>query len=147
MKNIKGSLFYIITVAFLCFFSSCSKDRQILVSTLWEAESMKVHADSNLIYSSGRSGWWKDTPVTLSFLKQNKYLLHLEANVIEGKVVIANNSINFKEGSSTMVCCDSPFAESCFYLMEEKINHYSINNEKLILMGEDGEAITFFKQY
>lgn len=124
---------------------SCSKERQTLLNTTWEVESIKVHTDSILIYSSDRSGGWKNTPIILSFPKQSKYYFHLEANFVEGKFFITGNKINFKDEKSTLVCCDSPFALSCIYLLEHIVNHYSISDTKLVLMGNKGEKITFIQ--
>ena len=125
---------------------SCSKDKQTLINTTWEVESVKVHADSALTYPLVWEGWWEGRTITLSFPKPNKYTFRMEANSFGSKVSIVGNKINFKPGVTTLKCCDSPFAESCAYLLVNKITHYKISNGKLILTGNKGEKIILVEQ-
>jgi heat shock protein HslJ len=141
MKKIISFLIIAIIIA------SCSKEKQILQNTVWQVESIKVHADSALTYPSVWEGWWgNNKPITLTFPKQNKYLLQLEANGHGNNVSITGNKINFKGGVSTLMCCDSPFAESCASLLVNKINHFTIKDSKLVLTGAHGEIINLVEQ-
>jgi hypothetical protein len=127
-------------------FTCCSKDKQALINTTWEVESIKVHADSALVYSPVWEGLWEYKSITLSFPKQSKYILKLEANWLQGKVSISGNKINFKDGVITLKGGDSPFAESCACLLINSINHYTTNNSKLVFTGDKGEMINLVKQ-
>ena len=142
----KFILFYFVVVI-LVIATSCSKDKQILINTTWKVESMKIHADSALTYPPIWEGWWGDNkPIILSFPKQNTYIFQLEANGCGGNVSIIGNKISFKSEGMTSICCDSPFAESCVHLLINKINHYTLNNTKLILTGTHGEIINLVEQ-
>jgi len=127
---------------------SCFKDKQTLINTTWRVESMQVHADSVLTYPPIWKGWWgHNRPITLSFPKQNKYILQLEANGCGGNVSIIGNKISFKSGGGmTAMCCDSPFAESCASLLINNINRYTISDTKLVLTGAHGEIINLVEQ-
>ena len=140
MKTIKNTI--IILFAFLL--ASCSKDKQTLTDNTWIVESMKVYADSVLQYPSAMN----HRSITLSFPRISEYAFIMEANGCQGKVKLKNNyKINFsKETMCTLVGGDSQFAEDCLSLLKNNINHYSINDNKLILTGDNGETINFKKQ-
>lgn len=150
MKTIK-----IIVVLFVIF-TSCSKDKQTLTDNTWVVESIKVHADSALMYRPDSTFFmhlpdeyivmhWC-TPITLSFSSKNEYRFKAETTTTTGKVNIVGNKINFKDAMSLALCCNSPFANSCMEMLLLNINHYAINKDKLIVKGDKGEVINFVKQ-
>ena len=140
----KTTLLYFVFVLLTALFG-CSKEKQKLLNTTWKVESMKEYSDSALMYPPD-SGRWEGKTITLSFPKINKYAFKMEVNGTGSRVSIVGNKINFKSGATTAVCCDSPFAESCAYLLVNKITHYKISNDKLILTGNKGEKIILVEQ-
>ena len=135
----------------LAAFISCSKDKQTLTDNTWVLESMKVHTDSALMYRPDSTDeyivmHWAKTPIVLSFPKKNEYSFKAETTTSTGKVSIVGNKINFKDAMSLALCCNSPFADLCMELLLLNINHYVINDDKLIFKGDEGEEINFVKQ-
>lgn len=153
----KRILFINILFVLCVIFTGCSKDKQTLTDNTWKVESMKVHADSALMYRPDSSYFrylpdssilvqWGETPITLSFPKKNEYVYKAEINEAWGNVKIGNNKIIFKGAMQFSMCCDSPFANDCLGLLNGGINSYTIDNNKLILKGNKGEVINFVKQ-
>jgi len=135
----------ILTIIIVTFvFASCSKDKQILTDSSWIVENFKAHADSAIAYKP----MFRDREIILSFPKENEFILTMEANGGGGSVRFgSNNTIHFKETMyRTERCCDSRFAETCLSLLTSKINHYIVENNKLIFTGDNGETINLRKQ-
>ena len=129
-------------------FAGC-KEKQALKDNIWEVVSMKVHADSVLQYPPNFTFLHpaRKTPIILSFPRTGEYELRLEANGCSGKVKFGiNNSVKFKGALCTYMGGDSQFAKDCIRILWESINSYTMDNNKLILKGNNGEIINFVKQ-
>ena len=136
----------IIAFVLFAFSAGCSKEKHELKDNIWEVESMKVHADSTLRYYKQEVNSEKNS-VTLSFPRMGKYGLGMEVNGCYGKVKFGiNNSIKFEAGITTLVCCDSQFAEDCGRLLWKNINKYKITNDKLTLTGDNDAVINLIKK-
>jgi hypothetical protein len=134
----------IVAIILLVFaLTSCSKDKQTLTDNSWEVQSFKVHADSASQYQTE----YTNMAVVLSFPSKKEYSFKKEANGCQGNVSFASkDKINFKDVMCTEICCDSRFADNCLNLMINSINHYTINDNNLVLTGNNGETINFVKQ-
>ena len=121
----------------LAIFISCSKEKQTLTDNTWAVESMKSYADADLEYPPY-------VPIILSFPQKNKYLFESRLGKSWGKVSITGNKINFKD--EWAMGSFYAFQAACMDLLRLNINHYTINNNKLIFTGDNGETINFVKQ-
>ena len=130
------------TFIFLCllfFLFACSKDKQLVIDTKWQVESIKVHADSALQYPS-------DNIYKLSFKNKKEYNISLDVNSGVGKVKFTGgNKVNFEGPWTTFKCCDSKFADDFVDLLI-KTKTYKMDDSILVLMGEEGEIINLKKQ-
>ena len=141
--NIKIKKVILVNTIFILFvtFTGCSKERQTLKDNTWEVESMKVHADADLMYPP----YPVIGPIILSFPKMGRYHLRLEFNTCEGRGSIIGSKISFKPATCTLINMSS-FATSFDKMLQNNINRYTINGNNLVLEGDNGERINFVKQ-
>ena len=130
-----------IVFVLFAFFTSCSKEKQTLTDNTWIAESLKVHTDSVWVHSSERA-----SPITLSFRKKNEYLLVFGGSKSSGRVKIAKNKIDFIDAMTMGSWSDYPFDFLCWELLLVYVTHYTIDDNKLTLEGDNGEIIILIKQ-
>ena len=134
----KRIIFANILLILFATFTSCSKEKQTLRDNTWIVESMKVHADADLQYPS-------NFIITLSFPRIGEYEFR-GVNRCLGKVKFrTNNGIEFKVAECTRLDGDV-FSADCYLLLNTDINNYTVNDNKLILKGNEGKIINFIKQ-
>jgi len=145
MKRIK----FICTVfvfLFLAIFTNCSKEKQEIKDNIWEVESMKAHADSALRYYKEEEEISRRVPIL--YFERNKYFFQNRIVDDHGKVKFKkNNGIEFEESFLTLLIGGgTEFGYDCLNLLIKNINYYTINNNKLVLTGDNGATINLIKQ-
>lgn len=135
MKKLSTFILIILLITVI----GCSKDKQMIIDTKWQVESIKVHTDSAIQYPS-------DNIYKLSFRNKKEYNISLDVNSGGGKVTFTGeNNVNFEGPFTTFKCCDSKFADD-FVDILIKTETYEMNDSILVLTGENGEIINLKKQ-
>ncbi|MCL2290764.1 MAG: hypothetical protein FWC34_08710 [Bacteroidetes bacterium] len=134
-------LFFVLIVIFAFFVgaTSCSKDKQTLVNTNWEVESVKVHSDSTWQYPEP-IGLWKDEFI-LKITSKSQYVF----GPCSGDVrFLANKKIKFENGNCFLPGGYPDLVWECNYMLN-RITHYELLENKFTLKGDNGEIINLKK--
>ena len=125
--------------------TSCHKDKQTLTDNTWIVESMKLHTDSALMYYMEGEG--KIHRIPILYFEKNKYFFQNRIVDDIGKVKFRkNNGIEFESFPTILVGGGTEFGYDCHTLLIRSINHYTINNNKLVFTGNNGETINLIKK-
>lgn len=137
MENAINKILILLVLMVLYLSGGCSKQKKGIIQNKWKVESIRVHADSTLLF-----------PVNVyivSFDNSRKYSLKLDVNSCSGNVRLnGKNKINFGDAGCTYICCDSMIAEKLLKLLVE-VDYYEMNDSLLVLKGDDGEIINLKK--
>lgn len=141
MKTRKKAILGIVLLGTLLVMGACSKDKNTLLHNDWKVVGLKVNIDSTLEYTP------ENKTYTLDFQNNHKYSVELDVNGCTGKVKFqSGHSLDFSSNTiCTTICCDTHFASTMLNILIEKVNQYEIQNNVLVLKGEDGEIIQLKK--
>lgn len=112
-----------------------------ITETYWKLISLngeKVVVDSS----------FKREPYLMLREKDNKVSGNAGCNQIMGSYTLkGGNQIEFSQMASTMMACPNLDSERAFLDAIEKVDHYSLNGEELVLKAEDQPVATFKAVY
>ncbi|MBU0487523.1 MAG: META domain-containing protein [Bacteroidetes bacterium] len=130
----KKLLIALLVILIMAVHIGCSKEKRTIVQNDWEVVSLKLHSDSTLIFPTKE--------YTLVFNDSRSFSISLDVNGCSGKVKFRKgHSLRFYDIRTTLVCCDSPFAESLMANIDV-VQHYAVEDNTLYLTGEAGEVIS-----
>lgn len=114
---------------------ACNPERSEVTDNLWVPVSMKE--------SDGDSTRTAPREYVLSFNGRRAFEIKLDVNTCQGTVQFrANNVVFFNDVGCSEICCDSPFTLKLLELMQ-LVNRYQLNDNQLIMTGNDGVQINF----
>ena len=125
-----------LAIVLLAVFMGCSEDKKILGGTCWKVTDMKFSENSEMLYL-----FVSDADIWLVINNYGEFALQSLDDGISGRVKVGNSKINFKEKSTSTDGFCNPFMKVCADLLINKINHYEMSGDNLVLTGKKGEVI------